>query len=748
MSKSPRLLFAPHLLALSLAGGSSVALAQEATAPDTEDQDTKAEALDAVTIFGSRYALERSVGSAHQLDETQLETYRYDDIQRVLNSVPGIYLRGEDGFGLRPNIGLRGGNSDRSQKVTLMEDGVLFGPAPYAAPAAYYFPLSARMDGVEVYKGPAAIQFGPQTIGGAINLRSAPIPDLNSARIDLAGGSDGYRRLDLRGGGYAGNLGLSSELLHVGSDGFKQLDGGGDTGFDKTEWVSKLGMPLGNGQFELRLDLAEEGSDETYLGLTEADFRANPLRRYRGSALDRMDWERVGVRADFQHALAGGYLHLVGYHHDFSRAWRKFNNFRGADIRTVLANPNSPGNRPFYEVLTGISDSDGTASNDDLLIGTNDRDFRSSGLQASWRSQIRQNVAGNQWLHQLEIGSRLHADRVTRLHDEFAFEMIGGELQQNGAARTITADNTGRAEALALWLVDAIEINRLTLAPGLRVEAVQTEFVDRRADLRNSNRTLVVLPGIGANYAFSDRWNVLAGVHRGFSPPSPGATDTDPEDAINYELGLRFNKGAGSNGGLRAELIGFYSDYRNLTAVCTFSSGCDDAALGQQTNAGAVETVGIESLLELDWRLGDAFSAGIDISYTWTRGEFDESFQSSNPQFSNVEAGFELPYLPEHRAHAAFELSHPLGSVALSVSHLSAMRDTAGRGEIAADEGSDAHTVLDLSARAPLTRELGLFARIDNLLDEEYVVSRRPFGARPGKPLTAILGLRWDVWPG
>ena len=84
-----------------------------------------AAALDPMTIFGSAEALPRTVGSAHLLDEEALATYAYDDIHRVLGRVPGLYLRGEDGFGLRPNIGLRGANSDRSQKVTLMEDGVL-----------------------------------------------------------------------------------------------------------------------------------------------------------------------------------------------------------------------------------------------------------------------------------------------------------------------------------------------------------------------------------------------------------------------------------------------------------------------------------------------------------------------------------------------------------------------------------------------------------------------------------------------
>ena len=127
---------------------------KEKTPQQKEPKKGGAWTLKKVTIIGQGEKLTRVSGSAHVVDKEALEEQAYEDVHRVLKQVPGVYVRDEDGQGLRPNIGLRGANSDRSAKVTLMEDGVLMAPAPYAAPAAYYFPITSRLVGVEVFKGP------------------------------------------------------------------------------------------------------------------------------------------------------------------------------------------------------------------------------------------------------------------------------------------------------------------------------------------------------------------------------------------------------------------------------------------------------------------------------------------------------------------------------------------------------------------------------------------------------------------
>ena len=81
-----------------------------------------------VSIIGSKFNVRDVAGSAAFLGVQDIREHGVDDINRVLRRVPGVNLREEDGYGLFPNISLRGVDSARASKVTVMEDGILMAP--------------------------------------------------------------------------------------------------------------------------------------------------------------------------------------------------------------------------------------------------------------------------------------------------------------------------------------------------------------------------------------------------------------------------------------------------------------------------------------------------------------------------------------------------------------------------------------------------------------------------------------------
>ena len=230
--------------------------------------------IKASKIFGSKFDARNRTGSSYYISPEEIKKFGFTDVNRTLRNVPGVNVYEEDGFGLRPNISLRGTSPERSAKITLMEDGVLIAPAPYSAPSAYYFPTIARMEAVEVLKGSSQIQYGPYTTGGAINMLSKEVPDDFEASLRSRYGSFQSAQVHAVLGDSKTNFGYAVEFLNYNSNGFKELDGGGNTGFDKNDLMAKFRVntnpdaKIGNA-FELKFQYADEVSNETYLGLTE-----------------------------------------------------------------------------------------------------------------------------------------------------------------------------------------------------------------------------------------------------------------------------------------------------------------------------------------------------------------------------------------------------------------------------------------------------------------------------------------------
>lgn len=702
-------------------------------------QDTdESEYIESVTIIGSKEDVKDLAGSGAVISNEDLQKAMDTDIQKILTAVPGIYMRTEEGYGLRPNISIRGTAIERSGKVTIMEDGVLVAPAPYTASSAYYFPTTGRIHAVEVLKGPAVVSQGPQTIGGAINLISTPIPKVASGKFIQEIGENGMTRTHTYYGGSQGNLGALVEIHEHASDGFDSIANvGGDTGFDKSDLMIKANYTSGNHSLTFkRVDL-DETSNQSYVGLSQASFNANPRMRYGATAYDKMMNEGEQTSLTYEGSFNNFDIRFTSWQNDYQRDWFKVSDFN---------NDSEHGERDDINEL--ISDANnGSANAQAILDGElaveieykhNNRYYTNEGYQFNISTQL--------GIHALTVGYRDMEDSESRVQaHEYADQAADGSLSPLYGYIGLNNSNNRLREssATSYYIEDTMDFGRLAVTVGYRSEdydqrhrrwsdragpnltMVRTGEADNRDTFTTNDHTT---SSFGATYDLNDNVILVAGFHQGMTP----MFGADPEEADNMELGLRYSEGT-----TNIEAFYFESDYSRLAAECTLVSGAacdaDESAIfsGGEADVSGLEFSG-SMILE-----GNGVMYPISVNYTSTDATFANS--SDSDYFGTVAAGDDLPYIPDSQSSIVVGFINDNG-----LSGNARLVNVGSSCSIAACgtyNKIEAHSYLDLSLRKALNEDMDVYLILENTLDSEDLISRAPSeGARSQKPRTMKVG--------
>ncbi|WP_082703848.1 TonB-dependent receptor [Lutibacter profundi] len=701
-----------------------------------------------VIMTGGISGIKGIMGSVHYITPKEIQKFSYTDINRILRAVPGVNIQEEDGFGLRVNIGLRGTGVERSSKITVMEDGVLMAPAAYAAPAAYYFPTIGRMQAIEILKGSSQIKYGPHTTGGAINLISTQIPYEFSGRLNLITGSFGGKNLHAFVGNSYKNFAYIVETFQYSSNGFKQLDGGGNTGFDKKDYLAKFRINTDDDakvyqSLTFKIGRSNEVSNETYLGLTQEDFNANPYRRYAASQKDQMNTKHSQFSLTHVANFSENFnISTTAYYSKFYRNWFKLNKVKDntgtkTSINSLLENPLD--SEDAFAILTGST----STYEDALFVKANNRSYYAKGIQTIFGY----NFKTNNIAHKIDFGFRVHQDQVDRFQwvDEFSMNNGIMNLTKEGIPGT-ESNRIETADAIATYIQYKINIGKFSATPGIRYENITLKRLDYgTSDInreginlsKRSNNVDVFIPGIGFDYQFSESTSTFAGIHKGFSPPG-SKEGTKPEKSINYELGLRYSKNS-----LSYKPVIFYNNYSNLLGSDLAAAGGDGT--GDLFNGGQVKTKGLEFQLTYDLLASKkqrTINLPITIVYTYTDAKFQNDFESDFGGWGKVSAGDQFPYLANNQLTLILGLEHPQFSFNVSGKYLGEMRTLPGQGKIPLNEKIESYLVIDSSANYILHKNISIFANATNLTNKVYVASRRPAGLRSGMPRAFNIGLK------
>lgn len=674
-----------------------------------------------VRVIGHRAdAVQKIPGSANTITKKDIDRMRPFDTAEVLRRLPGMTARQDRGAGMRLDIGVRGLDPGRSRRVLILEDGIPVAINPYAEPDLYYVPPVERLRGVEAVKGSGAILFGPQTVGGVVNLLTLQPPSQRRATLDVEGGMPRYGRVL---GSYGDDVGAFRYIVQV----FHKR---GETArlqpYTATDVFTKLAFSTSRtGEATLKIGIHDDTAISDAVGLTREMYGRDPyretlsphndlhLRRYELSLIHR---QRIADRTQLK-TLAYGYI--------TNRSWERqdYDRFADPSVRyeRIVGDVGIPNGAIYFR-------------NSQILL---DRRYQVAGLEP----RLEHRIEGGPVAHKIDVGARMLGE--------------GAEIAQrhsprlDSSAGDLEIDETHQTLAFAGYVHDRIGFRPdLFVTPGVRVEhARYRRSVYRELSgagpidvfQRGTSEASGVIPGVGMTYG-KPKAHVFAGIHSGFAPPrvfnaiTPRGDDEKlkAERSTNYELGTRLR----SRELGRAGLTGFASNFANQIVADT------EGGVIVLVNGGTTRHVGIES--DVVWTIGKMLDLPVMVDiggrYTFQDARF---VGGSTP-------GNLLPYAPRHIASVNLDVEHESGFGGQVAWHHTGPQfsdpnntttvDVTGRQGVI-----DSQNLVDAILRYKHARSgLSIRLALKGLVGGPFVVSRRPEGTFAGGFRQIILGLRWD----
>lgn len=650
-------------------------------------EDKKIIELPTIYVIGKDdLAISKQPGSAAIISKEKLKVMQPLSTQDALKSVPGVVVREEEGFGFIPNIGMRGLNPNRSQKLLVLEDGVPVAPSLFLSNESYYSPRIERMDSIEVLKGAAGLRYGPTTIGGVINYKTKSIEDgvklttkFGSNDLRLYGVDAGARSEDGRAVG-----GIS--MFTSKGDGFR------NNGFDLTDIVAKGGIQLTDNQWlSAKFSYYDNDVNTSYVGLRPNEYRNNPTKN--PAPNDYFITDRKSFDVNHEWFINDKVkLNTVAYWSNLSRDyWR-----RNTDQKTANG--------------TTFKACDGTTN---CMTGRN-REFEMIGVDS--RLFMDHNTFGIK--NETEIGIRLHKETLKNITE-------ASKTDPNARSGVVTGDERSEANSIALYAQNRFSLtDTIAITPGLRVESYdQTRNIKIGSNpSKGKANNTEVMPGVGATWQIIPEAQVFAGAFKAFSPAmvasaiSASGVDQqlDAERSTNYEIGVR-----GRVQKLSYEATAFHMDFDNQIVNQALSAGVN------QANGGKTANQGVE--LGLGYEIGSGWSVNGNATYVPVA-----EFKTSNLG----PTGNRIPYSPKLTSNIALNYKLNKLKLMLGAYHVSEQfadaANTKEQNSIGTLGEIPSYTIFNANAFYDLDKNWSLFGTVRNLTDKKYITSRNPDGIFPG----------------
>ena len=230
------------------------------------------------------------------LDSLDANTAQNNPSQ-ILGRIPGMNFSETEGSGFPSNgIGLRGLNPVQSVEMNVRQNGYNITADLYGYPETYYLPAMEAVERIEVTRGAASLQFGPQ-FGGVVNyvMRRGPRDKAVEVALRQTVGSFGLSNSFASIGGQKGKINYYAYGQYRTVDGWRPNSGlRQGTAFARMEYQVTDKLLLAADYSLLRNRLRMPG------GLTDAQFNQDSRQSVRGRNWLESPWNVATLTAEYR----------------------------------------------------------------------------------------------------------------------------------------------------------------------------------------------------------------------------------------------------------------------------------------------------------------------------------------------------------------------------------------------------------------------------------------------------------------
>jgi Fe(3+) dicitrate transport protein len=636
-----------------------------------------------------------------------------NNTRQVFAKVPGMSIWENDGSGIQAGVAARGLSPNRSWEFNVRQNGYDISSEVFGYPESYYTPPMEALVKIEVIRGAASLQYGPQ-FGGLLNYQikkgktNKPISFETQQTVGSYGLFNTYNAIG----------GTHKKFSYYGF--FHQRTAEG--------WRNNSRYNIYTGYFSASYQLSEkisisgEYTNMNYKsqqpgGLTDIQFRENHRQSFR---------ERNWFSAPFNVAS-------INIKYDISESV----NLQIKSFATI-AERNSVGFTSAITTKDSINPT--TLQYNERQV---DRDYyKNYGTEA--RLSIKYKFFGNE---------SVFAGGVRAYNGSTKRNQLGKGTTGNNFDLTLTNPQYGRSLEYGTTNYAAFAENifrigkRLKVVPGIRFDYIENQsegYINTtQMGTLNPNKRVrqLLLYGIGSEFMVTEKTNLYANYSLAYRPvtfseltPSATTEIIDP----NLKDASGFNLDFGYRGTLKKYLsfdVGlFYLHYDNRIGTLTQNGA------PFKTNIGTSVSKGVESYIEIDIvKIFTEKSKIGSISFFASNSFIDAKYVKWNNPAISIDP---VKSIENKRVENAPQYIHRFGatyylkgfSATVQLSHVGDVFTDAANTETPNATGTigklSDYQIMDASLSYKFMEHYNFKAGVNNIADEKYATRRA--GGYPG----------------